>query len=420
MKFIHAADIHLDSPLVGLEQYDGAPIDDIRGASRQALRNLVDYAISDGVSFVLVAGDLYDGDWKDYNTGLFFAAQMTKLREAGIKVILIAGNHDAASQITRHLRMPDNVKWLSVQKPESVVLEDWGVAVHGQGFPSRAVTDDLSASYPEAISSLFNIGLLHTGINGRQGHDLYAPCSMQELLSRGYDYWALGHVHKQETLHENPWILFPGNIQGRHVRETGPKGCTLVTVRDGVILSVEHRDLDVLRWSMCEVDSSGTLNGEDIVDRVALALQQKLASSNGRPLAVRIQLIGYCKAHREVSANIDRWTNEIRARSTDLSNGSIWIEKVIDRTQSRTEPDEIDWEAGAMGDLLQALQDLDINEQLLVSIAEEFNDLQRKLPAELRTGGDAIDLQSPHTLHATVEDVRQLLTTRILSVSELQ
>ncbi|MDY6833587.1 MAG: DNA repair exonuclease [Chloroflexota bacterium] len=418
MKFIHAADIHLDSPFVGLEQYDGAPIDEIRGASRKAFRNLVDLAISDGVSIVLLAGDLYDGDWKDYNTGLFFTAQMTKLREAGIRVIVIAGNHDAASQITRHLRMPDNVKWLSVQKPESVVLEDFGMAVHGQGFPSRAVTDDLSEAYPEAISSLFNIGLLHTGVNGRQGHDLYAPCSVQGLLSKGYNYWALGHIHKREILHENPWILFPGNLQGRNVRETGPKGCTLVTIQDGMVHSIEHHDLDVLRWSVCEVDSSGTLCGEDIVDRVALALQQELVGSDGRPLAVRVQLVGHCKAHREFSANIDHWTNEIRAHATDISNGAIWIEKVKDRTHSKTEPNEMAWESSAMGSLLQALQDLDMDEQLLANMAEEFNDLQRKLPAELRTGNDAIDLHNPQTFQDAIEDVRQLLTTRILSVSE--
>src|SRR5918996_1910432 len=108
-KFIHAADIHLDSPLRGLEQYDGAPVEQIRGATRQALANLVELALAERVAFVLLAGDLYDGEWKDYNTGLFFAAQMTRLREAGIRAFLIAGNHDAASQLTRYLRLPDNV-----------------------------------------------------------------------------------------------------------------------------------------------------------------------------------------------------------------------------------------------------------------------------------------------------------------------
>ncbi len=110
IKFIHTADIHLDSPLRGLEYYEGAPVDSIRGATRQAFKNLVELAISEKVDFVLIAGDLYDGDWKDYNTGLFFASQMTNLREAGIRVFIVSGNHDAASQISRQLRMPENVK----------------------------------------------------------------------------------------------------------------------------------------------------------------------------------------------------------------------------------------------------------------------------------------------------------------------
>jgi exonuclease SbcD len=252
-KFIHAADVHLDSPLRGLEQYEGAPVEEIRGASRRALENLVELAIAEQVAFVLFAGDLYDGDWKDYNTGLYFGRQMTKLREAGIRAFLLSGNHDAASQLTRHLRLPDNIKILSDQKPESVSLEDFGVMLHGQGFPRRVVTENLSAGYPKPVPHLFNIGLLHTSVDGREGHEPYAPCSLEGLLSKGYDYWALGHVHRREILHQDPWVVFPGNIQGRHVRETGPKGCTVVTVRDGRVLSVEHRDLNVLRWSVCDV-----------------------------------------------------------------------------------------------------------------------------------------------------------------------
>ncbi len=124
LRFLHAADIHLDSPLRGLERYEGAPVEEIRGATRRAFENLVDLAVSEKVAFLLLAGDLYDGDWKDYNTGLFFAAQMRRLDEAGIPVFLIAGNHDAASQITRSLRPPSNVTVLSTKKPETRLIEE--------------------------------------------------------------------------------------------------------------------------------------------------------------------------------------------------------------------------------------------------------------------------------------------------------
>ena len=214
VKFIHAADIHLDSALHGLERYEGAPVDEIRSATRRAFDNLVDLAIDEEVQFVLLVGDLYDGDWKDYNTGLYFVDRMHRLREAGIRVFVVAGNHDAASQITKHLRLPENVTLFSTKHPEQAVLDDLDVAIYGQGFATRAVTDDISQAYPQGDPQLFNIGLLHTCLDGKPGHEPYAPCTIDGLRSKGYQYWALGHVHKREVISEEPWIVFPGNIQG--------------------------------------------------------------------------------------------------------------------------------------------------------------------------------------------------------------
>jgi DNA repair protein SbcD/Mre11 len=413
-KFIHAADIHLDSPLRGLELYDGAPLEQIRGATRQALGNLVELAIDEQVAFVLLVGDLYDGDWKDYNTGLFFATQMTKLREAGIRVFLIAGNHDAASTVTRYLRFPDNVTMFSVQQPETVYLEAFNVALHGQGFYHRAVTDNLSVAYPRAEPHLFNIGLLHTSLDGREGHEPYAPCSIEGLRSKGYDYWALGHVHTQEILHRDPWIVFPGNSQGRHVREVGPKGCKLVTVQDHRVVSVSHRDLDVLRWSICHVDVYSAETGDDVVDQVRQALGRAWAESGHRPMAVRVRLVGACQAHGELSTHHERWINEIRSVATDVSNGALWVEQVKLHTRIQADLDEMLGRDDALGDLLRALVTWETETPFLDEMADEFRSLQHKLPPELTTGDDAIDLDNPQTLRQAVEDVKHLLLARLL------
>ena len=195
-KFIHSADIHLDSPLRGLEQYDGAPIEQIRGATRQAFANLIQFATDEHVSFVLFAGDLYDGDWRDYNTGLFFSRQMSRLREAEIAVFLIRGNHDAESKITRQLRLPDNVHSFGAREAQTVRLEHLGVALHGRSFATQATAENLSLSYPAPLDGLFNIGILHTSADGRPGHENYAPCSQSDLAAKGYGYWALGHIHR--------------------------------------------------------------------------------------------------------------------------------------------------------------------------------------------------------------------------------
>src|SRR3974390_1395346 len=134
ITFLHAADIHLDSPLNGLERYENAPVDRIRGATRRAFTRLIDLAIDKRVDFVLLAGDLYDGDWRDYNTGLFLARELRRLRDCHIPVFLIAGNHDAANKMTRSLRLPDNVRFFSQDRPETVALDALDVAIHGQSF----------------------------------------------------------------------------------------------------------------------------------------------------------------------------------------------------------------------------------------------------------------------------------------------
>ena len=189
MRFVHAADIHLDSPLRGLNEYEGAPVEAIRGATRRAFANLVGLAIAEHVDFVILAGDIYDGNWKDYNTGQFFVNEVRKLDKAGIPVVLLYGNHDAESRITKHLTLPDNTRpyLLPTDRPGTVTFDSLRVAVHGQGYADQAETRNLASEYPLPISGYFNVGVLHTALEGREGHARYAPCALPELLARGYD-----------------------------------------------------------------------------------------------------------------------------------------------------------------------------------------------------------------------------------------
>jgi DNA repair exonuclease SbcCD nuclease subunit len=414
VKYIHSADIHLDSPLRGLERYEGAPIDEIRGATRRAFENLIRLALDEQVAFVLLAGDLFDGDWRDYNTGLFFARQMSRLQDAGIRAYVVAGNHDAASQITKTLRPPENVHVFATRAPESVLLEDLGVAIHGQGFPTRSVTEDLTRRYPLADPDLFNVGLLHTSLDGRPGHDAYAPCTLDGLRARGYQYWALGHVHRREVVCNEPWIVFPGNIQGRHARETGQKGCSLVTVDAGRVASVEHRALDVVRWLVCPVHVTGAGTLDEVYDRVARVLGDAVGEADGRLLAVRLRLEGACPVHGRLRAVREQVIGECRSLAGTIGCGALWVEKVVLDTDRAESEDAAIARDDAFAGLLRCIRDLELDPARLSSLASELADLGAKLPVDLRMGPDALDPSRPEYIRGCLEDVKALLLERLL------
>jgi len=413
-RFLHAADIHLDSPLHKLDYYEGAPAEEFRQATRRALGNLVQTAISEEVAFVLIAGDLYDGDWKDYNTGLYLVSQMARLHDAGIPVFIVAGNHDAASKITKTLRLPDGVTLFASDRPETIRIDSLNVAVHGQSFASPAVKKDLSQSYPNALKGCFNVGLLHTCASGREGHEPYAPCSLEGLQGKGYDYWALGHVHQREVLLEDPPIVFSGNTQGRHPREIGPKGCMMVTVDDDGRPRLEFRPLDVVRWVTAEVDATGAVGGYDVVDRFGQRLEALLEENEGMPLAARTIIKGETAAHSEILSDVERWSNEIRAAAMETGGGRIWVEKIRFKIAAPSSDRAFRHIDGAMGELSDLLDELRVDPDTRRELATELADLEKKVPRELKEGSDGIRFDDAEWLGNLLEQVRPMLIERLL------
>jgi DNA repair exonuclease SbcCD nuclease subunit len=414
MKFVHAADIHLDSPLCGLERYEGAPAERLRGATRGALRNLVRLCLDEEVSFLLVAGDLYDGDWRDYNTGLFFAKEIARLTREGIAVVIARGNHDAASQITRNLRLPEGVFELSTERAETLRLNDLNVAIHARSYAERDVFEDLSAQYPHALGDAFNIGMLHTALDGREGHQRYAPCRLDALLSKGYQYWALGHVHRREVLSTEPWALFCGNLQGRHARESGPKGATLVTVEGARVASAEHRALDVVRWACLSVDVSEAASGDDVVDLVRSKLEAEAAAGGERMLAVRISVAGVSRAYSDLARDPERWQNQIRALASELAE-TVWVERVLFNTRSTVDSASLLTRDDPVGALVRSIRASRSDSTLLRQLGGEMEELRRQLPAELRQLEEPLDLADPEQLAAFIDEAEQLLLPRLLS-----
>lgn len=328
-RFLHTADLHLDSPLKGLSMRDEAATTELLGASRKAFENLIRLAIDEAVDFMVIAGDVYDRDWRGYETGLFFRKGMVRLQEAGIPAYLISGNHDAASVITRKLSLPANVYSFSSRKAETVEPEDWPIAVHGMSFPNRAVEENLVPGYPSPVAGKFNLGILHTSLVGREGHDPYAPCSVADLTGKGYDYWALGHIHQPEIVQESPWIVYSGNLQGRHTRECGARGCRIVTVDDSLeVTTCDWHALDVARWAQMEVEVSGKETFDDVIRAIHSAMGTRVEDAEDRLLALRVILTGSTPLHGEFCSRPDRLKAEVQSMADEFGEDVVWLEKV--------------------------------------------------------------------------------------------
>ncbi|MDR4470181.1 MAG: DNA repair exonuclease [Nitrospira sp.] len=384
-RFIHTADIHLDSPLRGLAGYEGPAVEHIRTATRQAFDNLIGEAINQEVGFVVIAGDLYDGDWRDYQTGLFFARQMGRLAKADIPAFVLHGNHDAESQITKRLTLPESVRVFSTRKPETFTIEGLGVALHGQSFRQRDITDNLVPAYPEPVNGVFNIGVLHTGMGGMGGHANYAPCTIDDLVAKGYDYWALGHVHREEILRQNPHVVFPGNLQGRHIRETGPKGAYIVSVEDRAIIELEPLHTDVVRWRHLQVSVAGCDRNAEALERMRRAVEEAIdAGADGRLLACRIELTGRTQIHDHLLISTEHLLAEARAAALGFGDASAWIERVVIATEPVLDSAMLAGREDALGELHRMLGDAAVDQELLSQLESDVSELVRKLPSDVR------------------------------------
>jgi exonuclease SbcD len=408
ISFIHAADIHLDSPLMGLERYENAPVDRIRGATRRAFTRLIDLAIDRRVDFVVLSGDLYDGDWRDYNTGLFLVNELRRLRDARVPAFLIAGNHDAANKMTRFLPLPENVCFLAHEQPETVYLEELGVAIHGQSFAKAATTENLAASYPAPARGYVNIGLLHTAMNGADGHERYAPCTLDELKSRGYDYWALGHVHTRQVLCTEPMVIFAGNVQGRHARETGKKGCVFATVKADQRIDAVFERLDQVRWERGTVDLSGLETEADLMEKTDEMFDGLLASEPDTDvmLAVRVVLGGATSLHARLHAHAERWKAEVRNLATEKGGDRLWIEKVelqVQPARALLRPE------GPFEDLIGVIEQLRSDPGAVKTVIADLAELKRKLPAELIHDPDGPRLDDAEWLRLLLPQIEPML-----------
>jgi DNA repair exonuclease SbcCD nuclease subunit len=370
--------LHLDSPLLGLACKSPDFARRVETASREAFDNLIVLAIEEGCRFVVFAGDVFDGDVRNFQVALYFMDGMRRLADASIDVFLVLGNHDSANRFAGKLEFADNVHVFGKARAGAKRLEDVGVVVHGRSFPRADFNENMARDYPAAVPGWFNIGLLHTACAGSEGeHARYAPCTVEQLVNHGYDYWALGHVHGHAILSEAPHIVYSGNLQGRDPRETGAKGAVLVTVEDGMVASVEHRGLDVVRWAVLTAEVGRHVDRSEMRDALREIVRVGCADAGHRPVALRLIVTGETALHSELLLQSASVREDIETLLETLPQ-EVWLEKFVIGTAPLPAAEAVDpTVAGRLdAELLQLAKD----GRMAEALEEQLTEIRGKLP----------------------------------------
>ena len=375
-RFLHTADLHLDSPLRSLALRDPDLAEMIADASRTTLRRIIELALTEQVDALLIAGDLYDGGQTSMKTARFLAAELGRLDSAGIRVFIIRGNHDAESQITRELTLPPSTHVFSGRAGVEMVAEgSQRVAIHGLSFRDRHAPESLLPKYRPPVADALNIGLMHTSLGGAPGHDPYAPCALADLQASGFDYWALGHIHKRAQYPGPVHVVMPGIPQGRHIGEPGTGTVTFGHFDDAGTLRAEERAVAVAEFARVAVDIT------DLEDWGALrgAISEALEGARGtaQHLVARLVLGG----NSPLASRLHRDADIALAEAQDLARGldNIWVEKLTLELKARPPA------AGALGELSQIIsRDVLTSPAYAQALTEIQESLIRALPAELR------------------------------------
>lgn len=373
-RFIHAADLHLDSPFRGMQGLPQTIRERVRESTFAALDKLVKLAIHERVDFVVISGDVYDLADRSLRAQIRFQKAMEALSGQGIQVFVIHGNHDPLDGRAAKLHWPSSVHIFGTRdyEPVAVDLQDRGVVAHVHGFSYgvAAVTENLATRYVIQDKSVYNIALLHTNVDGDASHDNYAPCRLQELVSSGFDYWALGHIHTRQILSEQPYVVYSGNLQGRSVKETGPKGCYIVNVDVSGGTSLSFHALDDVRWLNETVSIDGLETEQDLKDRLEGVAEQARESAGGRAVIVRLRLEGRGVAHGWLRRGnfLRDLLAELRDSETDRPD-FVWIESAQDATGPVIDRDALLQQQSFLGDLLRLSDFMEENEAELEAFA---------------------------------------------------
>lgn len=386
IKLIHTADVHLDSPLQTLALRDPALREKVQCASRNAFTCIVEQALKEQVAAVLIAGDLFDGAARSAKTAAFLLAELSRLEQAGIRVFYIKGNHDAMNPLTGETTLPENVHVFDGQGGMEQ-LEGCDVWIHGVSFSDKKAEKSLLGKFSTPIPDAINIGLLHTSLNGSASHDVYAPCTVQELIDTGFNYWALGHIHKRQVHSEAPWIVMPGIPQGRDIGEPGAQSATLITIDEGNI-TISEFPTSTIEFTTLQLDVTKLSDANDLRAQAKEALQTLIGSLQSDDAIVRIRLHGQNTLRWQWLRDREQWieTFSLLCRET----GRLWTEKLIFDIDDTPKQVADTSALGELSDLMATIRDEEaFNEEAIVLIDEVLSTLPASERSKLLPTEDA-------------------------------
>ena len=384
LRFIHAADLHLDSPFRGIRSE--APdyvADSLRRATFDAYENIVALCLRERVDALLVAGDIYDGADRSLRAQLKFVDGLVRLDAAGIRSFVCHGNHDPLDGWEARLSLPPGCVRFGPEVTGEPVFpcDPERATVYGVSYPQRVVNENLALHFNGQVSSGFSIGLLHCNVGGNTSHDNYSPCTVSDLAETAIDYWALGHVHTRQVLRqERPVVVYPGNPQGRHPIETGERGVCLVEVDDYGAVSLDFRPADVVRWETLEVGIAPLEAEQELIDAIDSAVASCAEYAGGRSVVFRLTLAGRGPLHRWLRSagtveELRERINEQYAPSTSSGQTWLWCERIQADTASPVDREQVALREDFAGDLARLSGELWATPDALAELRDTLRSL---------------------------------------------
>ena len=380
LRFVHAADLHLDSPFRGI--HDKAPehvAELLYRATFDAYEKIIDLCISERVDALLVAGDVFDGADRSLRAQLKFIDGLNRLESAGIRSFICHGNHDPLNGWEARLALPAGCHRFGeiVEKAPVFRDEPQRAVVYGISYPQREVRENLIPRFADLEPGNFTIGLLHANVGSNPDHDSYAPCTIDDLLQPPVDYWALGHVHSRQVLRDGrPTILYPGNPQGRHFNESGARGAYLVEVSEKGEILPQFKPVDVLRWEILEVNIATFETMQELLDAIDQKVEACNEESEGRSVVFRLVLEGRGPLHNSLTR--PDIVTDIRERVNDTwKNQSpwLWCERIQLKTALQLDRARILLREDFVGDLARLCDELRNDDDVLLELGQELKPL---------------------------------------------